>query len=227
MSRLSGRPAVAVTVVSLATFDIVRRVAIPSRFHFVANVAMIGVVGGVAVWSGLSAAQLGVDRSSTRAGLRVGAIAFAGITAAICLASLVPAVRNAMVDQGSPISRGQMLWRVLIRIPVGTVLLEELAFRGVLLANLRRVTSVRRSIGWSVAAFAVWHLPGVISAGAGAGSAVASGRAGVIVTTLVSTAVAGLGFTMLREKSGSLIASSAAHVATNSVPFALAWFLVR
>ncbi|MFM2069856.1 MAG: hypothetical protein RLZZ623_119, partial [Actinomycetota bacterium] len=150
-------------------------------------------------------------------GLRIGAIAFTGITTAICLASLVPAVRDAFIDQASQISRGEMLWRALIRIPVGTVLLEELAFRGVLLANLHRVTSARRSIGWSVAAFAVWHLPGVV----------ADGSAGLIITTLVSTAVAGLGFTVLRQKSGSLIASGAAHIATNSVPFALAWMFAR
>ena len=37
--------------------------------------------------------------------------------------------------------------------------------------------------------------------------------------------VAGLGFIWLRHRSGHLIAPVFAHIATNSIPFAVAWFL--
>lgn len=36
---------------------------------------------------------------------------------------------------------------------------------------------------------------------------------------------AGLAFIWLRHRSGSLIAPALLHVATNSFPFAMAWFL--
>jgi uncharacterized protein len=226
---LGARPAVAVTIGSLAAFDVIRSAWIPSRLDFAANIGMIGVVGGIAAWSGLTRSDLGLARAGVRPGCRLGALAFAGIATAIGTAALVPSVRDAMIEQATTGSFVDMFVQAVLRIPLGTVVLEELAFRGLLLANLGRVVSRRGAFAWSVAAFAVWHLPPLLgsSTSGAAGESVASGRLGLVAVTLASTAAAGGLFTMLRVRSGSLIAPAAAHVATNSVPFALAWWLAR
>ena len=53
------------------------------------------------------------------------------------------------------------------------------------------------------------------------------GKAAAVAGTFVATFVAGLGFAWLRERSGSVIAPAAAHLATNSVAFAVAWAVAR
>ena len=39
-----------------------------------------------------------------------------------------------------------MVWRALVVIPIGTVLVEELLFRGVLLGLLQRIASAGRAL---------------------------------------------------------------------------------
>lgn len=122
-----------------------------------------------------------------------------------------------------------MLLRALIVIPIGTVLVEELAFRGVLLGLLDRVTSPGRALVASAVVFGLWHLlPVWRGGGAGElGDADGAGRFGAVAATFVATFVAGLAFGWLRQRSASLLAPIAAHIATNSVVFVAAWSLAR
>ena len=48
-------------------------------------------------------------------------------------------------------------------------------------------------------------------------------RPGQSAGTVLATTVAGVGFGWLRVKSGSLLAPVLAHLATNSLTFAIAW----
>ena len=73
------------------------------------------------------------------------------------------------------------------------------------------------------ALFGLWHLTPTLTGALDAGDP----ALGVTVGTVAATTVAGIGFGWLRVRSGSLLAPILAHIATNSVAFALAWTAVR
>jgi uncharacterized protein len=105
---------------------------------------------------------------------------------------------------------------VLVRIPVGTVAWEEIAFRGVLQAALRRVLAEPWAGAAGAAVFGLWHIRP--TAGALAVNGLATGpRARVLAVTGVVAAMAGAGavLSLLRERSGSLAAPVLLHLATN------------
>jgi membrane protease YdiL (CAAX protease family) len=126
-----------------------------------------------------------------------------------------------------PASRA-LAYQVAFRIPVGTVLWEEIAFRGVLQAALRRVMSEPAAIAVSGGVFGLWHIRPTAAALrvnglAGDGrQAVARLAAGVAVT-----AAGGVLFGWLRARSGRLAAPAALHLATNCVGPVVAWTVVR
>jgi CAAX protease family protein len=107
---------------------------------------------------------------------------------------------------------------VLVRIPWGTVLWEEVAFRGVLLASLSRLVSVRTATAMSAAVFGIWHVRPTLSALAA--NNVAGGpvlRAVAVVLGCLFTGVAGGLFAWLRLRSGSLLAPGLLHLAANAL----------
>lgn len=226
--RRRSAVALASTIIGLAIFNVARAHVIDTAAGVATNLLMAGALAGVAGWVTLSAAELGTERSRVRAGARVGAAASGVVLVVLLVAALVPTLAGPMDDQRVAVPATQMLVHVLVTIPLGTVVLEELAFRGVLLALLRR----RLPTGWAVVAdsvlFGLWHIaPALASAGANPATAgVASSSAGLVATagaTVLTTAVAGVIFCWLRLRSGSLLAPALAHVATNSVAFAVAW----
>lgn len=93
--------------------------------------------------------------------------------------------------------------RVLLAVPLGTVLFEEALFRGVLWAVLRRAVGLRVAVVWQAAVFGAWHVPGALAAG--------QSTVGVVAVTVL----AGAGFAWLRERTGSLVAPALVHWAVN------------
>jgi membrane protease YdiL (CAAX protease family) len=67
---------------------------------------------------------------------------------------------------------------VLLRIPVGTVAWEEIAFRGVLQAALRRVLAEPAAIAVGSAVFGLWHIRPTAEVPASA--SVDQGRTGLV-----------------------------------------------
>ncbi|WP_448639237.1 CPBP family intramembrane glutamic endopeptidase [Geodermatophilus sp. URMC 63] len=106
---------------------------------------------------------------------------------------------------------------MLVRIPFGTVLWEETAFRGVLLAALARSVSPPVAVAGSAALFGFWHVHPTRSALVAndlAGGPVARGLA--VGLGCAATAAAGGLFTWLRLCSGSLLAPVLLHLAANA-----------
>jgi hypothetical protein len=75
------------------------------------------------------------------AGLRLGAAAAAPVAVAFALAPATPARRLLRDKRVAGLSGRQLAYHVLLRIPVGTVRWEEVAFRAVLPAALHRVAA--------------------------------------------------------------------------------------
>jgi uncharacterized protein len=171
---------------------------------------------------GLTAADLGLARSTWRAGLRWGAAAAALVGAAYALAFVVAPMRAVLPDGAGHLGRAA-LWAALVVVPLGTVLPEELAFRGLLLALLERRHGVVTATVASSGLFGLWHVLGSLGGGA-ANAAIAdmvgADAAGTVVRVVVTvgfTALAGVMLCWLRLRSGSLLAPMLAHWTVNGL----------
>lgn len=111
--------------------------------------------------------------------------------------------------------RGRALvYQALVRVPLGTALLEEIAFRGVLFAAWRD-TGESAAFVVSSAVFGLWHVaPAATMVRLNARRVrVAPAVAG----TVAVTALAGAGLAWLRVETGSLAAPFALHATLNTL----------
>jgi membrane protease YdiL (CAAX protease family) len=141
----------------------------------------------------------------------------------IALVAAVPAARDAFTDDRVlGVGVAGLAYHTLIRIPLGTALFEEVAFRGVLPALGRSVTAPRRADLGSAVLFGLWHVIPASSVAAGNEAASGFAAGAVVVGAVLGTAVAGIGFTWLRNRYG-LAAPILLHAAINSAAFVAAW----
>ncbi|MFF4353479.1 CPBP family intramembrane glutamic endopeptidase [Streptomyces sp. NPDC001530] len=188
----------------------------------------------IARWDSLTLADLGLDAAGVRQGLRWASVLASAVLAILLLLLAVPAGREAFRDaRAVDLSAEQLLWRVLVRVPFATVLLEETAFRGVLWAMIRR----RRGTAWATAVssllFGLWHLlpsRGLNRSNTAVATAFGSSSADVPLTVMVAVVAmvaSGVVLCELRRRSGSLLAPAALHWAINGFGYALAWAAPR
>ncbi len=130
-----------------------------------------------------------------------------------------PALRPLLADaRAGGLDGAEIAVQALVRIPLGTVLCEESAFRGVLQAAAGRVLPLPAATAVSCAVFGVWHIRptlGGLAANDLAGGVAATATA--VLLTVLWTAAAALLFTWLRLRSGSLLAPALLHLAANSL----------
>jgi membrane protease YdiL (CAAX protease family) len=212
---------VAALLVFLALWNnlLVARVPGPGDSYVVVNcVATVGLLVVARAW-GLSWAELGLSWQRVPAGLRWGGASFALVAAGYALVLAVPLLRPLLVDaRVADLEPGEITDKVLVRIPLGTVLWEEVAFRGVLLAALLRLLPVRSAVTVAAVAFGIWHIRPTLS-GLAANDLVDGPvlRALAVLLACIGTAAAGVLFSWLRLRSGSLIAPMLLHLAANSL----------
>jgi len=194
------------------------------RWYAPVNAGAAGAALAAAAAGGLTAADLGLGRGRWRPG-RLGAGLSAVTAAGYLAAAAMPVTRPLLNDKRiTGLGRRALAYQVAFRIPVGTVLWEEIAFRGVLQAALRRVMSEPAAIAVTSGVFGVWHVRPTAAAlrvnglAGQRGEVVARVAAGVAVTT-----VGGALFSWLRARSGSLTAPVLLHLATNCVGPVVAW----
>lgn len=223
---MSTRAALAATLVLTALVNVVRSIWVPDGFDPWITIALGLAVGAVAVAAAMTADELGLARASVPSGLRWGLGVVGVLVAGLAVVVLVPALQPILEDDRADVAFRSMLWRALIVIPIVTVLVEELLFRGVLLGLLQRSLPAGRALVACAVVFGLWHLLPVWRGG-GAGELGAGGSIGAVAGTFVATFVAGIGFGWLRQRSGSLVAPICAHIGTNSATFAAAWLVAR
>ncbi len=214
--------ALVTTIVLLALGLLLRSSVVGGAGDFWINVASIGLLGIVGRAAALTADELGTRRRFLGSGLRWGGAAFAAVTALLLVAAIVPATSGFFDDDRADISAAELWLKVLVVIPIGTVVFEELAFRGVLLGLLRRLASTTKAVVIAAILFGVWHVPTAWNTSSAASN---GARIGEVAGTVVATTIAGFVFCYLRLRSKSLLAPMLAHAATNSVTFAIAWSL--
>jgi uncharacterized protein len=190
--------------------------------HLAVGLGLTACLIGVARGQGLTAADLGLARSTWRTGLRWGAAAAVLVGAAYALAYLIGPVRQALPNGSGDVDR-EALWAILVVIPLGTVLPEELAFRGLLLDLLGRRQGMLAGTLLSSALFGLWHV--LPSLGGGAANAAMVGMVGAgtpgtvarVVVTVGFTSLAGVVLCWLRLRSGSLLAPVLLHWTVNGL----------
>lgn len=183
------------------------------------NLTATGALLGASLREGLSTDALGLAPRRGLAGVRLGAAAAAAVGAGLAVGVAVPRLRTFLRDERiRGLEPDAVAERMLFRIPLGTVLLEEVAFRGVLYGALRsRWGPVAAAVG-SSAIFGLWHIrPTLQTLETNGRMASASHWRAAVAAAVGTTAAAGLLFCWLRERSGSLVAPAMMHVATNSL----------
>lgn len=161
-----------------------------------------------------------------------GVLAFATL-AVMVLALAMPAFRQLYEDRRVDESFAAVAYQAFVRVPLGTVLLEELAFRSVLPALAARRWGVLRGCVFASVLFGLWHvLPAwnLNEANEVAGEVFGSGAIGTATTVLfgvVGTTVAGLWWCWIRYRSRSILATVLAHTASNTIGYLLAYAVTR
>lgn len=222
-------------VVVLAAANLLNNWLVRDPYAYVPTcVAATAALLLIARWDGLTLADLGLDAAGVRRGLRWAPVLAGAVLGVLLLLLAHPVGREVFQDaRAADLSAGELLWRVLVRVPFGTVLLEETAFRGVLWAMIRR----RRGTAWATTVssllFGLWHL--LPSRGLGRSNAAVEGAFGggsadvtlTVTAAVVAMVAAGAVLCELRRRSGSLLAPAALHWAINGFGYALAWAAPR
>ena len=219
-------------VLGLAAWCVARSVWVDDALHPWCNTLAGLVVLGLGFAVGLDRADLGLERRDAARGLAYGAALWAVVALVLVAAAALPATRDSLQDDGTIVSTGAMLRRTLIVIPLGTALLEEAAFRGVLLGLFAKRTSIWRAAIVSSVLFGLWHIPPTINSADGSGAIGDASRSGgstalVVVGVVVAMTAAGMVFCWLRIRSRSLVAPFVAHWWINATAFAVAWWVSR
>lgn len=214
-SRLRHLVPLAVTAVGLLAWSNLLVPALPASPVLRAVVNVVGVAGllTAARVGGLSWHELGFGRDSWGSGARWGVAALGVVIAgyAVVLAIAPTVLANPQLASSSPAS---LLLRGLVLIPMGTVLAEEVAFRGVLHAPAVRALSVRAAVAVTSVVFGLWHL--VTALGPSATPATGIGWTSV-AAVLAVTVAGGAAFGWLRHRTGSVLAPMGLHLGTNAV----------
>ncbi|MEU6407530.1 CPBP family intramembrane glutamic endopeptidase [Microbispora sp. NPDC046933] len=236
-NRTRGAGAIATGLGVLAAANVLNN-RIARRWAPLTSAAATGALLVIARREGLTWNELGFRRA--RAGAVTGGALAAGVAAVYAAGVALPRTRPLFHDaRALALSRRRVLEEALVQVPFGTVLLEEVGFRGVLPALLGRVLPARTSVAASAALFGLWHvLPamdmaranpalGRLTAGetpdeaAGPMKAARLETGRLVAGTVASTAAAGLVFHGLRHRAG-LLAPALLHLATNSLGYAAA-----
>jgi membrane protease YdiL (CAAX protease family) len=221
MLRVSPGSAIFIAVTILVPVNVVD--ARVPHASLVVGPACAAALVGVARLAGFSWADIGLGAGTWRRGIIWASGAFGAVALVLAAGAALPLTREAFRDTRYRLGWGDALLTSLVLIPVGTVLFEEVAFRGVLWGMLRRRHGTACATCVSSALFGLWHvLPslGLNAANEAIGGAVGLGRPAQVITvvaTVLFTAASGVVFCELRRRSGSVLASAGLHWAVNGL----------
>lgn len=193
---------------------------VPETLYVPVNLAAAGAVLALAHRAGAGWDGLGLARDKLGSGAKWGLLSAVPIAAVVATGVALTLTRPYFVEaRFASLGTAALLYQLLVRIPLGTALSEELIFRGGLLGFYGRRHSFWRAALMSSFVFGLWHiLPSIGSVSSNAAgetlSSTAARAAGVAVT-VVATGAAGMVFCWLRKRSGSVLAPVITHASLN------------
>jgi uncharacterized protein len=198
---------------------------VPGELYVPVNLAAGCAAVAAAHALGASWRDLGLARDRMTAGLKLGGLTLIPIAAAVGIGLALPWTREFFRDTtivGA--STAEAAYTVLLRIPFGTAMAEELIFRGALLGLF-----MQRHRPWVAAllsslVFGVWHvLPTLNSLGTNPGASATQDnallQAGAVALVVLATGLAGMFFSWLRLRSGSILAPWLTHTGFNAIGY--------
>jgi membrane protease YdiL (CAAX protease family) len=234
-----GRPWPLVTVLgTLVVSNVVANQFLPSWAYVPWNCSVAALLVVTATrYDHCTADEIGVAPRKIPTGLRFGGAISAGLLGVYLLGLALPFTRDLFQDDRADVTLPAMLWKSLVVVPFGTVLMEEIAFRGVLPAMFRKRLGggdapLLKADILAALLFGLWHvlpswnvnevnpvfrdnLPGPL------------GRTAAITAGVVGTAMAGMAWSWLRNRSGSIAAPALVHTSTNSLGYIISWIVQR
>jgi membrane protease YdiL (CAAX protease family) len=227
---ISPRVALAGAVVVLAGANVLNNRLAESGYiatSVIASAALLLLLRACgATW-----ADAGLRHDNLLRGLRWAFVLAVAVAAGYTLLVLLPATRDMFADPriGST-EPAAIAFAICFYVPLGTVLLEEVGFRGVVYGLVRRARGTAWATAVSSGLFGLWHiLPAahlvrVHPALAGRGAFTATL---VLVGALVAVSLAGAVLCELRRRSRSLATTAGLHWTTNALGYAMAWLIIH
>jgi uncharacterized protein len=209
----------AATVVGLVAWNnLVAACAWHARHYVAANLVGTAAMLTVAHLRGVSARQLGLSSQGAVAGARAGTAVAGPITAMWALAVLSPSHRRRLRDARLVgMTTRKVAYHAAVRVPVGTVVWEEVAFRAVLPVLLRRTMPARMAGVVNAVVFGLWHVRPTLDAMRLNGVAITRPRRRAAVAgAVVAAALVDVLLSGLHRSTGSLLAPALVHIASNS-----------
>ncbi|MBA9005823.1 CPBP family intramembrane glutamic endopeptidase [Thermomonospora cellulosilytica] len=230
---VASHVAVAAVVIVLTLVNVLNNRLLPAAYVLTSIVAT-AVLLVLLRSAGVGWDQAGLGRDAVRRGVTWGLLLVVVVAVCYLVCALLPATRDLFLDRrvGSA-DPGRLAFEVLVRIPVGTVLLEEVAFRGVLYALVRSEHGVAWATVVSSGLFGLWHVvpaSGISTVNPFFTRIFGAGPLGAVIATAVAVAamaLAGAVLCELQRRSGSLLAPAALHWAANGLGFITAYLVIN
>jgi membrane protease YdiL (CAAX protease family) len=203
---------------------------IPSALYVPWNLL---VAVGVALLGRRQLAPREMGFAEWRRGAAFGLVLMVATAVVMLVAVAMPAFHDLYRDRRVEDGLGSMLYQVAVRVPLGTVVLEEVAFRAVVPALLAVRIGVLRGCIVASLLFGLWHVLPSLSLnevnpvatdvfGTGAGGTIVA-----VVFAVIGTTVAGFWLCWIRYRARSVLATILAHIGSNSIGYTIAWFVTR
>jgi uncharacterized protein len=211
----------ALIIIAIIVYGAILARIVPQKSHLPINIAATLITVGLGLLIGLSLADMGFGNFIK------GAVIGGGLSLIIIvgtfIVSFIPPVRRIFIAENhAKVKKGRLIFEAAVRIPLGTALVEETLFRGLLLGVLLVSYSTPVALVVSSVIFGLWHILPTIDSLAKNDEALKilgtrkrwhfAGIFGVVVIT----SIAGAFFSYLRIISGSILAPWLVHWAINS-----------
>ena len=203
-------------IASIAIFHVVDHELVHERWHVVTHTAAGAVAGGAALALGATPGDLGWSPAAAGRGLRTGGAVSAVILGSLGLVAALPATDPLLADpRVDDAPRRELARRAVLDIPLGTAVYEELVFRSALLGLALRRVPAPVAVALTSTVFGLWHVLPALEDRRRDERVAARPLAATVGPTVLATTAAGVGFSVLRLRTGSVLAPILVHAATN------------
>jgi uncharacterized protein len=191
-----------------------------------ANLALAAALIATARARGHSFHDLGLHPTTWRRGLAIGGAAALVVLIAVGLGTVIGSQdpeTSQMIASQADLGPLGLAWELLVRLPLGTVLVEAVIFRGVLFAEVKRAHSTLGAVIVTSVVFGLWHIGPTLRDLRELGAAVDPIAA--VASIVLITTLGGVLFAALRLAGRSLVASALTHWSMNAAGIVAALWL--
>ena len=210
-------------IVALLAYGTLLAKYVPLKAHIGANffAAILTIMFGLLI--GLSLPEMGLTLTGVKSFVLISLAATAVIFIGTFAVSFLPFLKHIFLNESFANARKRKIFfEAGFRIPLGTALVEEILFRGVLLGILLQSHSALTASLIAAVVFGLWHIMPSINS-IESNSAVQERLRekslhtfGSVFGIVVVTAIAGFFFSWLRILSGTIFTTWLVHWAINS-----------